>query len=114
MSPSYVAVVDAQGKPEGDASTAVMQWWSFTKVLIAASALRLAEQDRLALDAPLPGLPYTLRQLLQHRAGVGDYGCLPEYQAAVARGDDPRSDDELFAHVPPTGLLFSPDTGWAY
>jgi D-alanyl-D-alanine carboxypeptidase len=114
MTLSYIAVVDAQGKPEGDPSTAVVPWWSFTKILIAASALRLAEQGRLALDQPLSGLPYTLRQLLQHRGGVGDYGRLPEYQAAVARGDAPWSDDELFAHVPPTRLLFSPDTGWAY
>jgi D-alanyl-D-alanine carboxypeptidase len=114
MARIYIAVVDAKGQPEGDASGALVPWWSFTKTLIAAAALRLAEQGRLSLERPLPGLPCTLRQLLQHRGGLGDYGRLPEYQAAVARGGDPWSDDELFAHVPPTTLLFAPGTGWAY
>ena len=114
MTASQIAIVDRNGRPEGDFSTAVVPWWSFTKALIAASALRLAEQGRLALDEPLSGLPYTLRQLLQHRACVGDYGRLPEYQAAVARGDTPWTDDELFARVSPVELLFSPGTGWAY
>jgi CubicO group peptidase (beta-lactamase class C family) len=81
-----VATIDPQGRPEGGFSTDVVPWWSFTKTLIAAAALRLAERGRLALDEPLTGLPYTPRQLLQHRAGVGDYGQLPDYQAAVARG----------------------------
>jgi D-alanyl-D-alanine carboxypeptidase len=114
MIASCVAVVDAQGSPERDASTAIVPWWSFTKTLIAAAALRLAEQGRLALDQPSSGLPCTLRQLLQHRGGLGDYGRLPEYQAAVARCDAPWSDDELFVRVPPTRLLFPPGAGWAY
>jgi CubicO group peptidase (beta-lactamase class C family) len=111
---SCVAVVDAQGDPEVGPSAAVVPWWSFTKTLIAFAAFRLAEQGRLALDQPLSSRPYTLRQLLQHTAGLGDYGALPEYHAAVARGGPPWSDDELFARVPPTRLLFPPGEGWAY
>lgn len=114
MIPSHTAVVDAQGRLAGDASTAVVPWWSFTKTLIAACTLRLAEQGRLALDEPLRGLPYTPRELLQHRAGVGNYGELAEYHATVAGGAAPWSDDEVFARVPPERLLFSPGTGWAY
>jgi CubicO group peptidase (beta-lactamase class C family) len=114
MSVTYVAILDAQGNPEGEFATAIVPWWSFTKTLIAAAALRLAEQGCLALNDPLADLPCTLRQLLQHRGGIGDYGRLPEYQAAVARGDSPWSEAELFAHVPLTRLLFAPDTGWAY
>ena len=110
----HVAVVDAQGSAEAGASAAIVPWWSFTKTLIAAAALRLAEQGRLALDQPLSRRPYTLRQLLQNNAGLGDYGPLAEYHAAVARGDPPWSDDELFARVPPTRLLFPPGEGWAY
>ena len=49
-------------------------WWSFTKTVLAAAALALVRDGRLALDEPLPGRPYTLRQLLQHRAGLTDYG----------------------------------------
>ena len=114
MSASCVAVVDAQAGPAAGASTAVAPWWSFTKTLIAAAALRLAEQGRLTLDEPLCGRPYTLRQLLQNRAGLGDYGSLAEYRAAVARGEAPWSDDELFARAPPTRLLYPPGAGWAY
>jgi CubicO group peptidase (beta-lactamase class C family) len=110
----YTAAIDANGQPSDGASTAVVPWWSFTKALIAACALRLSEQDRIALDQPLSGLPYTPRQLLQHRGGVRDYGPLPEYRAAVARGDVPWSDDELFARVPPGSLHFLPDGGWGY
>jgi CubicO group peptidase (beta-lactamase class C family) len=92
----------------------VVPWWSFTKTLIAAATLRLSEEKHLTLDTPIAGVPYTLRQLLKHRAGVGDYGSLAAYDAAVARGDPPWRDDHLFAHVDPDALLFPPDTGWAY
>ena len=47
-------------------------WWSFTKTILAAASLRLVAQGRLELDKPVAGKPYTLRYLLQHRAGLGD------------------------------------------
>jgi CubicO group peptidase (beta-lactamase class C family) len=108
------AVVDSEGRPEGCIATQIVPWWSFTKTLIAAAALRLSEEKRLRLDAPIDGAPYTLRQLLQHRAGVGDYGALTAYNAAVARREQPWRDDQLFAHIDPAGLLFPPGAGWAY
>jgi CubicO group peptidase (beta-lactamase class C family) len=111
---SQVAAIDHRGQAKGDSSTALVPWWSFTKTLIAACALRLAEQGRLALDVPLGGRPYTTRQLLQHCAGVGNYGDSADYHAAVTRRDPPWSDDELFARFPPERLLFAPGTGWAY
>jgi len=114
MRSSHCAVVNAHGNLEGAASTAIVPWWSFTKTLIAACALRLAEDGRLDLDAPLDGMACTSRDLLQHRAGVGDYGGLPDYHDAVARGDEPWSEDDLLARVPPDRLLFAPRTGWAY
>lgn len=114
MTGSYVAVIDGQGRQAGDCSTALVPWWSFTKTLVAACALRLVDQGRLALNVPLSGLPYTPHQLLQHRAGVGSYGESPEYHAAVARGDTPWSDEELLARHPPAKVSFPPGTGWAY
>lgn len=44
---------------------------SLSKPLVAYAALRLVDQGRLDLDAPMHGLhgPYTLRQLLAHSAG---------------------------------------------
>jgi CubicO group peptidase (beta-lactamase class C family) len=62
----------------------VVPWWSFTKTAIAATALSLVARGKITLDEPLTAKPYTLRQLLQHRAGLCDYGALPDYHAAVA------------------------------
>jgi CubicO group peptidase (beta-lactamase class C family) len=114
MTVAYSAVVDAQGRLVEGSSVAPAPWWSFSKTLIAACALRLVEQGRLELDSRVTGSPYTLRQLLQHRAGVGNYGELADYHAAVARRDSPWSEAELLARVPPDRLLFAPEGGWAY
>ncbi|MGE3295233.1 MAG: serine hydrolase domain-containing protein [Geminicoccaceae bacterium] len=108
------AAVDPHGRLIDDSSQAVVPWWSFTKTLIAACALRLVEQGRLDLDRPLPERPYTLRQLLRHRAGVGNYGGLADYHAAVARRDPPWPQAELLARIPVDRLIFPPDQGWAY
>lgn len=108
------AAADARGRLRPDSSMAVVPWWSFTKTLIAACALRLVEDGRLALDAPLATGRFTLRQLLQHRAGVGNYGGLADYHAAVARGDPPWPVAELLTRIPADRLLFAPGTGWAY
>lgn len=114
MTTICIATVDAQGEAEGDSSRAVVPWWSFTKTLIAAAALRLAEQGRLDPARPLAGRAWSLRQLLQHRAGIPDYGGLPAYHAAVARGEAPWSEEKLLRLVPAESLLFPPGAGWAY
>jgi CubicO group peptidase (beta-lactamase class C family) len=101
-------VVAAEG-PDGD-----VPWWSFTKTAIAAAALALVRDGRLQLDSPLAGKPYTLRQLLQHRAGVTNYGRLVAYHEAVARGDDAWPVEELLARTNADRLIFPPGTGWAY
>jgi CubicO group peptidase (beta-lactamase class C family) len=93
---------------------ALVPWWSFGKTVIAAAAFKLAEHGRLDLDAPLDDKPYTLRQLLAHRAGLRDYGALPEYQAAVARGDPAWPADELLMRARAGELLFAPGQGWSY
>jgi CubicO group peptidase (beta-lactamase class C family) len=89
-------------------------WWSLTKAALAAGALVLVAGGRLDLDIALAGRPFTLRQLLQHTAGLSDYGALPAYHEAVARRAEPWSADELLRQVSADTLLFSPGQGWAY
>lgn len=74
----------------------------------------MVAQGRLRLDDPRPGKPYTLRQLLQHRSGVPDYGGLQAYHAAVEAGEPAWNRDTLFEAARPEILLFAPDQGWAY
>lgn len=93
---------------------ALLPWWSFGKTVLAVAALRLAEQGKLALDEPLEGKPYTLRQLLAHRAGLADYGRLADYHAAVARGEDAWPVDELLRRADANRLLSEPGQAWSY
>lgn len=94
--------------------TSLFPWWSFTKTVLAVAALRLVELGRLDLDAPRPGKPYTLRQLLQHRAGLPDYASLATYQEAVAREEPAWPRDRMLAEAGAAGLEFQPGMGWAY
>lgn len=89
-------------------------WWSFTKTVLAAAILTCVRDGMLQLDALLPGQRFTLRQLLQHRAGLPDYGSLPEYHEAVARGDEPWPQDLLLEKVAASRLLYEPGAGWQY
>lgn len=109
-----VAIVKANGSLDRHASTALVPWWSVTKSLIAVCILRLAEERRVVLDAPLPGRAYTLRQVLLHRAGIGEYYGVVAYRDAVARGDAAWPADALLARVPPDRLLFTPGIAFAY
>jgi CubicO group peptidase (beta-lactamase class C family) len=45
-------------------SGALVPWWSYTKTVLAAAAFVLVSQNRVALDEPLTGGRFTLRQLL--------------------------------------------------
>jgi CubicO group peptidase (beta-lactamase class C family) len=98
---------------EGDAGI-VVPWWSFTKTVIAAAALTLVRDGKLDLDEPVGSKLFTLRQLLQHRAGVGEYGALAEYHRAVADSAEPWPVTELLSRVDADRLQFEPGTGWLY
>ena len=89
-------------------------WWSFTKTVIAAAALVLVRDGRLELDEPLDEQNYTLRQLLQHRAGLTDYGGLPTYHDAVACRADAWPVSELLARTEADQPIYRPGEGWAY
>jgi CubicO group peptidase (beta-lactamase class C family) len=92
----------------GEDADLVVPWWSFTKTLIAATALTMVRDRELALDHLMPGEAFTLRQLLQHRAGLADYGSVPAYHAAVARNDDAWPVDQLLVSVAPLHSAHTP------
>ncbi|WP_199699548.1 serine hydrolase domain-containing protein [Notoacmeibacter ruber] len=98
---------------EGSPS-ALFPYWSFTKTAIAICALRLADQGTVELDAPLPGWQFTLRQLLQHTAGLPDYYALPDYRRDVSQGKPPWAVDDLLERSLAQGMLFAPGEGWTY
>jgi len=89
-------------------------WWSLTKTALAAGALVLVGEGRLSLDALLRPRPYTLRQLLQHTAGLPEYGHLVEYHESVQRGEEPWRREELLRRVGADHVVFPPGHGWAY
>ena len=95
-------------------SEALFPYWSFTKTAIAICMLKLAEQGHLDLDAHATDEPYTFRQLLQHNAGLPDYGHLKAYHAAVANRDAPWSRDTILELSLPNGLIYEPGHGWSY
>lgn len=97
--------------------------YSITKTFIGTLALVLQEEGRLSLGNPLawwfPEVPesehITIRAILNHTAGVPDYGGLQSYHDAVRRSPGEPWDFEEFAqHSWQKGLLFEPGTGWAY
>ncbi len=115
MNPAFIsATLRGSGEPVIEGSQAPVPWWSFSKTALAACTLLLAAEGRLALDDSLKGRPYTLRQLLQHRAGVPEYGRMAAYHEAVAGGDAPWTVEELLRRVDADRLDFEPGTGWAY
>jgi D-alanyl-D-alanine carboxypeptidase len=74
----------------------------------------LVAQGPFKLDDRIDGRRYTLRQLLQHRAGVPNYGSLASYHEAVRRGEKPWAVGELLDRVGADHLDFDPGHGWCY
>ncbi len=93
---------------------AVIPWWSFTKTVLAATALSLVRDGLLTLDEPLAEGPFSLRQLLRHEAGLADYSELADYHAAVARHDTPWSAEEMLQRLDAGRLRYPPGSGWRY
>lgn len=89
-------------------------YWSFTKTVIAICALKLQETGSLDLAAPLQGARYTLRQLLNHTAGLPDYRSLLDYHRDVARDEEPWPREKLLERALAQGPVFAPGEGWYY
>jgi CubicO group peptidase (beta-lactamase class C family) len=98
----------------GADQTADVPWWSFTKTVIAAAALALVRDGKLELDAALPGRDHSLRQLLQHRAGLRDYGMVPAYHEAVARREAAWPAKTMLERARADLPLHRPGEGWSY
>lgn len=97
-----------------DSQEPLVPWWSFTKTVLAATALTLVRDGLLSLDEVVLGGPFTLRQLLKHEAGLADYGELADYHAAVARGDEPWPASEMLERLDAAHLRYQPEVGWGY
>lgn len=78
-----------------DRSELMVPWWSFTKTVLAATALSLVRDGLVGLDDPVLDQPFTLRQLLRHEAGLADYGELAEYHSAVKNSEPAWPADEM-------------------
>ncbi|UZJ59154.1 beta-lactamase family protein [Pseudomonas sp. KU26590] len=105
----------SNGQPKtSDRSESVVPWWSFTKTVLAATALSLVRDGLIGLDDAIPDQRFTLRQLLRHEAGLPDYGELAEYHAAVSNSESAGSTDEMMQRLDGARLRYSPGTGWRY
>ncbi|WPN49910.1 MULTISPECIES: serine hydrolase domain-containing protein [unclassified Pseudomonas] len=97
-----------------DRSEPLVPWWSFTKTVLAVTALSLVRDGRVGLDDPVLDQPFTLRQLLRHEAGLADYGELAEYHSAVANHESAWPAGEMMQRLEGTRLRYSPGTAWRY
>jgi D-alanyl-D-alanine carboxypeptidase len=97
--------------------------YSVTKPLIAIATLQLVERKLLNLDLDVRTvlnlafeIPVTLRQLLNHSAGIPDYSQIfDDYLAAIkAHPQQPWTRDEFLSCTLPIGLAFPAGQGWAY
>jgi D-alanyl-D-alanine carboxypeptidase len=97
--------------------------YSVTKLFTGSLALVLQEEGRLSLADPLArwfpeireAARIPLRALLNHTAGIRDYGGLDAYHEAVrCSPGEPWSFADYARHTWEKGLLFEPGTGWAY
>jgi CubicO group peptidase (beta-lactamase class C family) len=110
---AHVVVQDG-AVASGDGDDREVPWWSFTKTVMAAAALALVRDGRLVLDDTLSGRDYTLRQLLQHRAGLRDYGAVAAYHEAVARREEAWPVEVMLKRSEADRPLYRPGHGWGY
>jgi D-alanyl-D-alanine carboxypeptidase len=115
----------ARGEVDIEAHTrlqpdSVFRIGSITKQFTAAALLTLVDAGRVSLDDPVSdyvpdfagGERITIRHLLNHTSGLGDYWRLPYYRADTVQRDF--AVDQLIALLQREPLQFEPGTSWAY
>ncbi len=108
------ATIEVGKAPTIEGTGTPVPWWSFTKTVLSAAALRLVDHGKLDLDTPVQDRPFSLRQLLRHEAGLPDYGSISRYNEDVAAGKAPWPVPKMLAAVQADRLRFEPGTSWAY
>ena len=97
--------------------------YSISKTFISALALILQREGRMSLQDSLArwfpevdrSARITVRMLLNHTAGIPDYGGDQAYHDAVRHSPgEPWTFEEFADHTWRKGLLFEPGTGWSY
>jgi CubicO group peptidase (beta-lactamase class C family) len=113
-------MADLEWDAPADAST-IFRIGSVTKHFTAAAILKLADQDKLALDDPLSryvpefdtgGRVVTIRQLLNHTSGIPEYTTQPGFFAKLSPLN--LNDAELLQLVSGKPFDFDPGTAWRY
>jgi D-alanyl-D-alanine carboxypeptidase len=108
--------------PESEVEPAFLAY-SITKTFTAALVLQLCEEGRLSLDDRLarwfPRIDraerISIRQLLNHTAGIPDYGDIRAYHDSVrSSSSTPWSFERFASETFEKGLRFEPGKGWAY
>jgi D-alanyl-D-alanine carboxypeptidase len=124
---SDVALVRAYGLANAEKNVAMtpatpFQIGSISKWLTAVAVLRLVDQGKLTLDAPvksvLPELPahtgaITLRQLLSNSAGIPN-GVMQEFKKDNTIADLRLTALQASQRFASGALLFAPGTSWEY
>ena len=114
---------EAVWAPSPDQEEPAFLAYSITKTFTAVLFLLLQEEGRLTLDDSLarwfPRITgaeqISLRHLLNHTAGIPDYGGLRAYHEAVRSSPEtPWSFERFAAETFDQGLSFPPGAGWAY
>lgn len=108
----WISADGTEGR-QGDPA-ARFPYWSLTKTVLAVCAVRLAARGALELDKVQEPAPYTLRQLLAHRAGLPDYTHLEAYHQAVAAGLPAWTLEAMLARAMPDDKVLSPGAKWSY
>jgi D-alanyl-D-alanine carboxypeptidase len=97
--------------------------YSVTKTLIAIATLQLVEKGLLDLDLDVRVMlnlafetPVTVRQLLNHSAGIPDYSQIfGDYLAAIrTHPQQPWTREEFLSRTLPRDVDFPAGQGWAY
>jgi len=108
--------------PESEDEPAFLAY-SITKTFTASLILKLCEERKLSLEDQLakwfPRIAHaariSIRQILNHTAGIPDYGGITAYHSSVSSSPSkPWSFDRFAAETIDKGLLFEPGQGWAY